>query len=115
MESDTESASSVGKEYDLQRRAFRRGFLTQQAVVRGDLEKEQQSQATQSLVAEGISPIASYHSWRWAKASARLQCGVRQKTDTPKQMPNCSGSREFRSPSDRKMNRMKNRDAESKA
>jgi formate hydrogenlyase transcriptional activator len=56
MESDTESAFfRLGKEYDLQETRISAWVLDrQQAVVRGDLEKEQQSPGDQRLVAEGI-------------------------------------------------------------
>ena len=56
MDSDTESEFfRLGKEYDLQEsRISERVLESQQAVVRGDLEKEQQSPGDQRLVAEGI-------------------------------------------------------------
>jgi len=56
MESDTESEFfRLGKEYDLQETRISAWVLDrQQAVVRGDLEKEQQSAGDRRLVAEGI-------------------------------------------------------------
>ena len=56
MDSDTESEFfRLGKEYDLQEtRISERVLESQQAVVRGDLEKEQQSPGDRRLVAEGI-------------------------------------------------------------
>jgi formate hydrogenlyase transcriptional activator len=56
MDSDTESEFfRLGKEYDLQETRVSAWVLDrQQAVVRGDLEKEQQSAGDQRLVAEGI-------------------------------------------------------------
>src|ERR1700730_482508 len=56
MDSDTESEFfRLGKEYDLQETSISAWVLErQQAVVRGDLEKEQQSTGDRSLVAEGI-------------------------------------------------------------
>jgi formate hydrogenlyase transcriptional activator len=56
MDSDTESEFfRLGKDYDLQETRISAWVLDhQQAVVRGDLEKEQQSAGDQRLVAEGI-------------------------------------------------------------
>ncbi len=57
MDSDTEESEffRLGKEYDLQETSVSAWVLDlQQAVVRGDLEKEQQSAGDQRLVAEGI-------------------------------------------------------------
>ena len=56
MDSDTESEFfRLGKEYDLQETRVSAWVLDrQQAVVRGNLEKEQQSAGDQRLVAEGI-------------------------------------------------------------
>jgi formate hydrogenlyase transcriptional activator len=56
MDSDTESEFfRLGKDYDLQETRISAWVLDrQQAVVRGDLEKEQQSPGDQRLVAEGI-------------------------------------------------------------
>src|SRR6266536_279234 len=56
MDSDTESEFfRLGKEYDLQEARVSAWVLDRQrAVVRGDLEKEQQSAGDQRLVAEGI-------------------------------------------------------------
>ena len=56
MDSDAESEFfRLGKEYDLQETRISEWVLeSQQAVVRGDLEKEQQSPGDQRLVAEGI-------------------------------------------------------------
>ena len=56
MDSDTESEFfRLGKEYDLQETRISEQVLeSQQAVVRGDLEKEQQSPGDRRLVAEGI-------------------------------------------------------------
>ena len=56
MDSDTESEFfRLGKEYDLQETRISEWVLeSQQAVVRGNLEKEQQSPGDQRLVAEGI-------------------------------------------------------------
>src|SRR6266403_1261884 len=56
MDSDTESEFfRLGKEYDLQETRISAWVLDrQQAVVRGDLEKEQQSAGDRRLVAEGI-------------------------------------------------------------
>ncbi|MGH9880698.1 MAG: sigma 54-interacting transcriptional regulator, partial [Pyrinomonadaceae bacterium] len=56
MDSDAESDFfRLGKEYDLQETRISAWVLDrQQAVVRGDLEKEQQSAGDQRLVAEGI-------------------------------------------------------------
>jgi formate hydrogenlyase transcriptional activator len=56
MDSDTESEFfRLGKEYDLQETRISAWALDRQhAVVRGDLEKEQQSTGDQRLVAEGI-------------------------------------------------------------
>ena len=56
MESDAESEFfRVGKEYDLKETRISAWVLDrQQAVVRGDLEKEQQSPGDRRLVAEGI-------------------------------------------------------------
>jgi len=56
MDSDTESEFfRLGKEYDLQETRISAWVLDQQqAVVRGDLEKEQQSPGDRRLVAEGI-------------------------------------------------------------
>ncbi|HEY3041268.1 MAG TPA: sigma 54-interacting transcriptional regulator [Pyrinomonadaceae bacterium] len=56
MNSDTESEFfRLGKEYDLQETRISAWVLDhQQAVVRGDLEKEQQSAGDQHLVGEGI-------------------------------------------------------------
>jgi formate hydrogenlyase transcriptional activator len=56
MDSDTESEFfRLGKEYDLQETRISEWVLeSQQTVVRGDLEKEQQSPGDQRLVAEGI-------------------------------------------------------------
>ena len=56
MDSDTESDFfRLGKEYDLQETRISAWVLDrQQAVVRGDLEKEQQSPGDQRLVVEGI-------------------------------------------------------------
>jgi len=56
MDSDAESEFfRLGKEYDLQETRVSAWVLDrQQAVVRGDLEKEQQSPGDQRLIAEGI-------------------------------------------------------------
>ncbi|HEY6119229.1 MAG TPA: PAS domain S-box protein, partial [Pyrinomonadaceae bacterium] len=56
MDSDTESEFfRLGKDYDLQETSISAWVLDrQQAVVRGDLEKEQQSPGDRRLVAEGI-------------------------------------------------------------
>ena len=56
MDSDTESEFfRLGKEYDLEETRISAWVLDhQQAVVRGDLEKEQQSPGERRLVAEGI-------------------------------------------------------------
>ncbi len=56
MDSDAESEFfHLGKEYDLQETRVSAWVLDrQQAVMRGDLEKEQQSPGDQRLVAEGI-------------------------------------------------------------
>jgi formate hydrogenlyase transcriptional activator len=56
MESDAESEFfRLGKEYDLQETRVSAWVIDrQQAVVRGDLEREQQSAGDQRLVAEGI-------------------------------------------------------------
>ncbi len=56
MDSDAESEFfRLGKEYDLRETRISKWVLDrQQAVVRGDLEKEQQSAGDQHLVAEGI-------------------------------------------------------------
>ena len=56
MDSDAESEFfRLGKEYDLQETRISEWVLeSQQTVVRGDLEKEQQSPGDQRLVAEGI-------------------------------------------------------------
>jgi formate hydrogenlyase transcriptional activator len=56
MDSDSESEFfHLGKEYDLQETRVSAWVLDrQQAVVRGDLEKEQQSAGDERLVAEGI-------------------------------------------------------------
>ena len=56
MDSDTESEFfRLGKEYDLQETRISAWVLDrQQAVVRGDLEKEKQSAGEERLVAEGI-------------------------------------------------------------
>src|ERR1044072_6553383 len=56
MDSDAESEFfCLGKDYDLQETRISAWVLDdQQAVVRGDLEKEQQSAGDQRLVAEGI-------------------------------------------------------------
>ena len=56
MDSDSESDFfRLGKEYDLQETRVSAWVLDrQQAVVRGDLEKEQQSAGDERLVAEGI-------------------------------------------------------------
>jgi len=56
MDSDAESEFfRLGKEYDLQETRISKWVIeSQQAVVRGDLEKEQQSPGDQRLVAEGI-------------------------------------------------------------
>jgi formate hydrogenlyase transcriptional activator len=56
MDSDTETEFfRLGKEYDLQETRISAWVLDrQQAVVRGDLEKEQQSAGDQRLIAEGI-------------------------------------------------------------
>ena len=56
MDSDTESEFfRLGKDYDLQETRISAWVLErQQSVVRGDLEKEQQSAGDQRLIAEGI-------------------------------------------------------------
>jgi len=56
MDSDSESEFfRLGKDYDLQETRISAWVLEQQqAVVRGDLEKEQQSPGEQRLIAEGI-------------------------------------------------------------
>src|SRR5690349_846547 len=56
MDSDAESEFfCLGKDYDLEETSISAWVLAhQQAVVRGDLEKEQQSAGDQRLVAEGI-------------------------------------------------------------
>ncbi len=55
MDSDESEFFRLGKDYDLQETRISAWVLDrQQAVVRGDLEKEQQSAGDQRLVAEGI-------------------------------------------------------------
>ena len=55
----------------------------QQVVLRGDLEKEQQSFGDQRLVRKVFGRIASCHSSQGAIASVHSRCGASPRTDTP--------------------------------